>query len=76
TGKPGSIDNAALFESLPAKAGAAGAVAACAESKGKKQLEVYLDEWQVSYEWKKYEPLHDNHIGASCHDEIMQKVNF
>jgi hypothetical protein len=65
TGKPGSIDNAALFEDLPAKVSAAGAVAACAESKGKKQLEIYLDEWQVSYEWKTYEPLHDNHVGAS-----------
>jgi xylan 1,4-beta-xylosidase len=35
------------------------------KSKGKTHLELYQDEWQVSWSWTPTEPLHGNHIGAS-----------
>jgi xylan 1,4-beta-xylosidase len=66
TGKPGTTPDEDMFNSFyAAKNEDVGAVTAYVKSKGKTHLELYLDEWQVSYEWRKYEPLHDNHVGAS-----------
>jgi xylan 1,4-beta-xylosidase len=66
TGNPGTTADKDLFNDFYAAHTLSIAnVTAYARSKGKTHLEFYLDEWQVSYNWKKYEPLHDNHAGAS-----------
>ncbi|MDR1810681.1 MAG: hypothetical protein LBR34_09830 [Prevotella sp.] len=66
TGHPGTTPDADLFNNFYAsRTDAVKELTDYVKSKGKTHLELYQDEWQVSYEWKKYEPLHDNHVGAS-----------
>ncbi|MDR1221621.1 MAG: hypothetical protein LBL07_01905 [Tannerella sp.] len=66
TGNPGTTADRDMFNDFYAsRLLPIAALTAYAKSKGKTHLEFYLDEWQVSWEWKKYEPLHDNHVGAS-----------
>jgi hypothetical protein len=66
TGKPGTTADKDMFNDFYASnMRPIAALTAYAKSRGKNHLEFYLNEWQVSYNWQKYEPLHDNHVGAS-----------
>lgn len=43
----------------------AGAVIKYLKEKGISHLEVFLDEFNVQYVWKPYQPAHHNHVGAA-----------
>lgn len=44
---------------------AAGAVVQYLKEKGIEHMEVFLDEFNVQYVWKPYQPAHHNHVGAA-----------
>lgn len=65
---PGNYDNDDLFtgaHEYRTQSEAARAVVEYLKEKGIGHMEVFLDEFNVQYVWKPYQPAHHNHVGAA-----------